>query len=59
MNTYDYKKVGMHLLTEPHYQSLDVKKLNELGLEGWELVAIASGECIFKKLVKRRIVNTI
>ncbi|AMO25934.1 hypothetical protein Blue_111 [Bacillus phage Deep Blue] len=46
---FEYMKVPFHKLVEPHYQQLDVKKLNELGQEGWEIVVVASGECIFKR----------
>lgn len=59
MNTYDYKTVPFSKLTKEHYQALDVNKLNELGLEGWELVCVVGGECVFKKLVKRRVVNRL
>lgn len=59
MNTYDYKTVPFRDLEKPHYGQLDIEKLNELGMEGWELVCIVSGECVFKKLVKRRIVNKL
>lgn len=59
MNTYDYKTVPFNTLTKPHYEQLDVAKLNELGIEGWELVGVFSGECVFKKLVKRRVMNRI
>lgn len=46
---FEYRKVPVHKLVEPHYQHLDVKKLNELGSEGWELIVVASGEYIFKR----------
>jgi hypothetical protein len=58
MNTYDYKIVPFLELKKAHYDDrLDVDKLNELGIDGWELVGIFGLECVFKKLVKRRVVN--
>lgn len=53
MNTYDYKTVPVNELTKPHYGHLDIVKLNELGLDGWELVCIIGGEGIFKRCVNR------
>jgi hypothetical protein len=58
MNTYDYKEVSFRELRNRDDQ-FDMEKLNALGLEGWELVCVISGQCIFKKLVKRRAVNRL
>jgi hypothetical protein len=58
MNTYDYKEVSFRELRNRDDQ-FDIEKLNKLGLEGWELVCVISGQCIFKKLVKRRVVNRL
>lgn len=49
MKAFEYKKVDTHRITEPHYQELDIKKLNELGVNGWELIGVISGQCIFKR----------
>ena len=47
---YEYKKVLLGKLSDPHYHSnLDVDKLQELGNEGWQFITISSGECIFMR----------
>ena len=51
MKKFEYREINFSMLTKPHYQSLDVARLNELGNEGWELVSIVSGQCIFKREV--------
>jgi hypothetical protein len=56
---YEYKKVYYHELKTPYYDQLDIEKLNSLGAEGWELVIVSSGECIFKKQVKKRVVRPL
>lgn len=51
LKKYEYCDVPMSQLTKPHYTTLDVNKLNELGSEGWEFVIINGGSCIFKREV--------
>jgi hypothetical protein len=51
MEKFEYKSVGLRFLIKGHYQELDVNILNELGNDGWELVIIASGNCIFKRKI--------
>lgn len=50
---FEYKSVWCKDLAIPHDTALDVSKLNLLGLDGWELVMISSGECIFKRKIER------
>ncbi|MEK4025378.1 DUF4177 domain-containing protein [Sporosarcina sp. FSL W7-1283] len=58
MKTIEYQAVYFSKLTKPHYQELDMHKLNELGEEGWELVSIVSGQCIFKRAVTAQLDET-
>ncbi|HDR7066942.1 TPA: DUF4177 domain-containing protein [Bacillus cereus] len=51
MKKIEYREIGFHKLTRPHYQELDIDKLNHLGKDGWELVVVVSGNCIFKREV--------
>jgi hypothetical protein len=51
MIKFEYKEVPFHSLS-PHHGQLSIKLLNELGAQGWELVTIISGECIFKRQIK-------
>ena len=51
MKKFEYREINFSMLTKPHYQVLDIARLNELGDEGWELVSIVSGQCIFKREV--------
>ncbi|QEG13582.1 hypothetical protein MARVELLAND_51 [Bacillus phage vB_BspM_MarvelLand] len=45
---YEYKKIAIHKISEEHYHgTIKPSKLQELGNEGWQLVTISSGECIF------------
>lgn len=52
MKKFEYKKVRFNHLTEEHYHSLDVDKLNGQGSEGWELISVMGGECIFKREIE-------
>ena len=49
---FEYKKVGFHEIKERHYDQIDEIKLNLEGQDGWELVTIVSGECIFKREIE-------
>lgn len=53
----EYKTVRFDMLTKPHYQQLDADKLNELGVDGWELINVFSGICVFKRPKKRGTTN--
>lgn len=59
MKQWEYKKVAITKLLEPHYQELSTEKLNEVGSEGWELVLISSGVAIFKKEKRVRTVREL
>jgi hypothetical protein len=59
MNQFIYKEIPVSKLVRPHYQELDIDKLNELGADGWQLVTIQSGNCIFMKAVKKRVVSPL
>lgn len=48
MKTFEYKSIYFTKLKVEHYQEFDVSKLNELGVEGWELVSVG-GRCVFKR----------
>lgn len=54
MKAYEYKSVPFRKMISGHYQELDVDKLNELGNDGWGLVVIESGNCIFKRSTKMK-----
>lgn len=49
MKKFEYKSVGVRFLSKGQFQELDVDKLNELGKDGWELVSVVTGNCIFKR----------
>ncbi|PLS18984.1 DUF4177 domain-containing protein [Bacillus sp. M6-12] len=57
MKTFEYKTVPFHQMTKGHYQELDVDKLNELGNEGWQFVTVVSGECLFQRETRKRVVR--
>lgn len=44
---YEYKKIPLHKLSEPHHGTIAMDKLNELGADGWQLSIISGGECMF------------
>jgi hypothetical protein len=48
---FKYMEIGFDFLKDKDYQILDIKKLNSLGKEGWELMSIVNGQCIFKNRV--------
>lgn len=45
---YEYQKIPIHHISEEHYHgTIKIQKLQKLGAEGWQLVTVSSGECIF------------
>jgi hypothetical protein len=52
MIKFEYKKVACDGKMILRYGELSLEQLNSLGNEGWELVTIISGECIFKRQIK-------
>lgn len=51
MKKFEYKKVSFWDLTDGYHSQLDVKHLNQLGQDGWELITAVNGEYIFKRQI--------
>lgn len=53
MKSFEYKMMALSEMKNENSINPDVKKLNELGEEGWELILISNGQCIFKREVAK------
>ncbi|WP_242243268.1 DUF4177 domain-containing protein [Bacillus cereus group sp. BfR-BA-01309] len=51
MKKFEYRMIDFQKLLKPDGVDIDVSKLNNLLYEGWNLVMINSGECVFRREV--------
>lgn len=46
---FEYRAVSVKELNQEYTGAFDIKKLNEYGRDGWELIMVDRGQFIFKR----------
>ncbi|EAO56528.1 hypothetical protein RBTH_08827 [Bacillus thuringiensis serovar israelensis ATCC 35646] len=54
MKQYEYKSIDKNLLFDEHSGDFDLRYINGLGLEGWEISMENNGEVLLKREVVER-----